>query len=390
MTQLASSLLTYSIRLVVLLLLLSNGFFILSPRRTSSAPSIIIASSAFEGVVVKSSEEDSDSIVSSSQATTDAENDDIALLEPSKTSLCTRTQIQDGEWHPIRLDRPPYIPPNNPKLICGPMKIYQQDYFDSYEWRPHDASCDFMPWNKTHFCETLQNQTILFMGDSLTQEAMFALGELLGLRYSADDSNDNPLYNWSAACHGTVGISFRRDDLLDPAKVKWELDEKQPSVTVLNRGAHVVKDEWLLQDLNETLEYVRQWQALCGSQGRRCLLVWRSTVPGHPKCGRFTTPTTNRTYMERLVQIIPRSRGFGWDQIQRQNELVQNVLAASGVDYEMLDAYDVNILRPDSHRVSEDDCLHSCLGSKLDVYSQLLLHILRRKQLEQRHSLPVD
>ena len=107
-------------------------------------------------------------------------------------------------------------------------------------------------------------------------------------------------------------------------------------------------------------------------------MVWRTTVPGHPQCPSYTEPTTNSTDLERLIEDHGVSRHYHWHEFQRQNLLIEHVLSESGVDYEMLDAYHLNILRPDMHRVSTNDCLHSCLGSKLDVYSQLLLHILRK------------
>lgn len=295
----------------------------------------------------------------------------------SPQPLCSRHQVRNGTWHSIRLDSPPYIPPD--QLKCGSSDSYHQSYYHSYQWRPHDKSCDFTTWDSAYFCKLLNNQSLVFMGDSLSQEAMYAVGELLGLRTSADDFQESPIYNWSAACHGSVRLSFRRDDKLNPDKVAWELRDREPNVVVLNRGAHSTKDDRLLRELNQTLVHIHDWQQRCRKGGVRCLLVWRTSVPGHPKCGKFHQPTTDRAFMERLVQNTPRSRGYGWHEFQRQNLLIEQVLHDSMVHYEMLDAYDVNILRPDSHRDPGNDCLHNCLGSKLDVYAQLLLHLLRRE-----------
>ena len=80
-----------------------------------------------------------------------------------------------------------------------------------------------------------------------------------------------------------------------------------------------------------------------------------------------------------LLMAINMSIEWKWPLFQHQNELVENALTKSNIDYEMLDAYNINIFRPDGHRVGFDDCLHNCLNSKLDVYSQILLHILQRR-----------
>ena len=300
-------------------------------------------------------------------------------VDPAPTkALCSREQILGGSWSKVILDKAPYIPPNNPKLMCGSKERYQQDKFDTHEWRPHDETCDFMPWDRNLFCDLTRNETVLFMGDSLSQEAMFSFGELMGLRTSPDDNPGSPVYSFGSACNRTVQAVFRRQDFLRPSMVAWELADKAPMAAVLNRGAHFVDDEQLLQEMNETISHVREWQTKCTDAGRRCLLVWRTTVPGHPQCPSYTEPAANSTDLERLIDDHGVSRRYHWHEFQRQNLLVEQVLSESGVDYEMLDAYHLNILRPDMHRVSTYDCLHSCLDSKLDVYSQVLLHILRK------------
>ena len=56
--------------------------------------------------------------------------------------------------------------------------------------------------------------------------------------------------------------------------------------------------------------------------------------------------------------------------MKHQNQLMLDAFSKSGLTYQVIDAYDINILRPDQHT----DCLHSCYPGKMDVYSQLLLH----------------
>jgi hypothetical protein len=74
---------------------------------------------------------------------------------------------------------------------------------------------------------------------------------------------------------------------------------------------------------------------------------------------------------------------FHWYDFQRQNNLVLRELEASGLDYNIIDGYHLNILRPDEHRTHTGDCLHNCYPGKMDVYNQLLLHFLRMERSEE-------
>lgn len=84
---------------------------------------------------------------------------------------------------------------------------------------------------------------------------------------------------------------------------------------------------------------------------------------------------------------------YHWYDYQRQNDLVVNEFIQTfnqnddGGDVEqeepgidILDAYYLNIRRPDEHRSHQSDCLHNCYPGKMDVYSQLLLHFLKMRR----------
>ena len=45
-----------------------------------------------------------------------------------------------------------------------------------------------------------------------------------------------------------------------------------------------------------------------------------------------------------------------------------------------MDAYYLNVLRPDEHRAHQKDCLHNCYPGKMDVYNRLLLHYVRMRR----------
>jgi hypothetical protein len=83
--------------------------------------------------------------------------------------------------------------------------------------------------------------------------------------------------------------------------------------------------------------------------------------------------------MEKLVRrsLSHSTRTYNWNQFKQQNQLVLRLLKESKVDHHVIDAYEINILRPDQHVDPNRDCLHNCLPGKVDVYNQLLLHFLK-------------
>ncbi|OEU10712.1 hypothetical protein FRACYDRAFT_246463 [Fragilariopsis cylindrus CCMP1102] len=154
--------------------------------------------------------------------------------------------------------------------------------------------------------------------------------------------------------------------------------------TVAIIGAHYVPNNQLLGHLNNNLfPQLNDWQAMCELEHKDCLLIWRTTVPGHPNCAQFTRPSDSVEEMEHIIATedsIPWT-GFHWNETKIQNELVLKAFqiqkTAANLSYEVMDAYHVNILRPDMH-ASKNDCLHTCLP-KDNTYSWLLNHMLHVK-----------
>lgn len=108
-------------------------------------------------------------------------------------------------------------------------------------------------------------------------------------------------------------------------------------------------------------------------------MIWRTTVPGHTNCIGYKEPVNDLASMESKIRG---PKNFHWGEFQHQNVLILDALEASGIEYQALDAYEINMRRPDGH-VAKKDCLHSCLGSKQHVYDQIVLHYLRMRQKQE-------
>jgi hypothetical protein len=169
-----------------------------------------------------------------------------------------------------------------------------------------------------------------------------------------------------------------------------DLKETKPDILIMNRGAHFKSDEAIAADWNETAKDLHNWQQDCLVRNKTCQLLYRTTVPGHPKCLGDKEPSHSLEDMEARVENRSNYPGvwstFHYWEFKRQNELILELLRQSGLNYSVLPAYEINMLRPDEHAGENAakpgnnyaaDCLHSCLPGKIGVYNQILAHSLR-------------
>lgn len=282
---------------------------------------------------------------------------------------------------------------NLPSQMCKNRRFKRTD---SYEWEPNDESCWFEPWNATKFCSVMKGSSILFLGDSLTYEQFFSLVNMLGgktesvAKMQMKSMNQHKTIIHSVCDHNETFILYRRDDHLQ--QLPACLEETFPDVLILNRGAHYVEDHRYMTEFNATIFQVKGWQQQCQDYGIKCHFFYRTSVPGHPDCQNFTAPVNNLTAMEELVASGMTQKGYHWSAFQHQNQLILNRLALEAqehqLDYQVIDAYHTNILRPDQHLKPPGDCLHSCLPGKVDVQNRFFLHFLvQSRTLQDIHTL---
>jgi hypothetical protein len=334
--------------------------------------------------------------------------------------LCTRDEVRRGQWQKVILDGPPYVSTGVGK--CRAVKNANQSFWPSWDWQPWNSttvhitndknetqqqatsnkqqhgSCIMSKWDKDDFCNvansivmnnknnTSKNPTLAIVGDSLSFEHYSSLAQLLGLPSSGKDMHMAGNQNRNivqSACNWT--LIYRRSDTLE--HVPSVLKVNEPNVLVINRGAHYVDDQRFMSELFNTIKALQDWQRNCSflRTNQTCWLFVRSTVPGHPQCENYNMPSNDTYEMEALVANLSNyasgkeSQKFHWWDIKHQNNLMLDAFSKSGLAYQVIDSYDINILRPDLHR--SPDCLHSCYPGKMDVYNQLLLHFLKRNIL---------
>ena len=146
----------------------------------------------------------------------------------------------------------------------------------------------------------------------------------------------------------------------------------------VNTGIHILSDATLVQ---RTHAFAQRFAAMPSSM----TVVWRTTVPGHDNCARAARPLE--------TSYSPRTDGpYGWHHVQRQNNLVADILQRAAPRVRLLDAFALSNARADRHVVSKtklidtengtrvtaaaEDCLHYCLPSAVDTWNVLLAKAL--------------
>jgi len=312
--------------------------------------------------------------------------------------LCTVEETRHGLWVPVTLDKPPYIPT---KSKCYTTEELQNaTSWPYYHWHPFgnaNGECRFDQWDADLFCTLAYNKTVGFMGDSLTWEQFASLAGLLGIQVGAHNElrftlKDGQSYNQEIpmslrVCNGNTKLGFYRNKyILYP---RYFLKEINPDVMVFNRGAHIASNEDLVHGYGNKkgesgmlslIEDLHEYQEKsCRRQGRDCLSIWRTTSPGHPQCSNFTKPESNVTKMKEWISDDETLHRYGWWNFQKTDQMILNMFrnaSTSLFNFDVLRAYDINILRPDAH-VGSDDCLHNCDPGAADVYNTMLLHLMQ-------------
>lgn len=307
--------------------------------------------------------------------------------DDSKERLCTREQIKKGQWSATELDKVPYVSRTS-HLRCFPKDYYEQKPWKTWEWVPSDKSCQLSRWDAQEFCDLLPYATVSIIGDSLNWEMYSSLLQLLGQKVYQSSQHKSKTENknhhqW--ACDQKTKFVWRNDHRL--YKLTDSFNANFPTVLVLNRGAHWVNDTRTMNEFHGQIEEIRAWQNKCDDYGITCHFFWRTSVPGHPGCGNYTEPVNDIDAMESLVYDLDNYNNhtitYHWYDYQNQNKLFLKALKESGLRYEVIDGYDLNILRPDLHRSHQGDCLHNCYPGKMDVYNQLLLHFLKMQRSQE-------
>lgn len=291
---------------------------------------------------------------------------------PIQRRVCRRSELVKGKWVPRQYSQLPYLPKQIERKQCYSSLVSP---WDTYDWQPL-ADCLLEDFSAPEFCRLAQNKTVAFLGDSLTMEHFSALVHTMGVTTFDEESTfqeGGPKSFEFEVCGGQTRLYFRRSNWIRAGELNSTLHAGDPDILIMNKGAWYSIDDGLVARIQQYIEILQRWK-------RPIHFIWRTTVPGHPECGRFHEPATSIQAMEQHVtdrsMYTEHTLRWHWYDFQKQNQIVVGAFSNSSLDWDLLDAYALNILRPDEHQ--NGDCLHNCQpGSKTLVLDRILLHLMK-------------
>ena len=179
-------------------------------------------------------------------------------------------------------------------------------------------------------------------------------------------------------CENQTLLIYRRNDWFREYPELLRLFH--PDTVVANRGAWYADHPKVLKRVEANMKFTQQWE-------EKVHFIWKTSVPGHPYCEAFSKPVENRNSIERYIENLtlysdsgPYKPDFHWYDFKQQNALVVPKILEYIDDFDVIDSYATNVLRPDEH-ISNNltvGCLHNCQpGSKTLLLNQWLLHLQR-------------
>ena len=115
--------------------------------------------------------------------------------------------------------------------------------------------------------------------------------------------------------------------------------------------------------VHRTHAFARRFAAMPSSM----TVVWRTTVPGHDNCARAARPLE--------TSYSPRTDGpYGWHHVQRQNNLVADILRRAAPRVRLLDAFALSNARADRHVVSKTKLIDTENGTRVTAATEDCLH----------------
>ena len=236
------------------------------------------------------------------------------------------------------------------------------------------------------FCERMAGERVLIVGDSLSSYSHTSWVEKilsgLGLTCPALPvrENLNMVPNTLYGCNNltmyyiwNIFLSLTEEEIVlangrSVVNEEWfdEIEKRNITVLVLNRGSHYKQDADFVPEVNKTLGAVYK-------RYPHVKTIWRSTPHGRhdQKWSNFRAPT-ERVNGEFPV-LYPEDDSFwGYGHFARQNRLVYDLIRHHYPGMLYLDVFNPTTTRADSRY----DPIHPCIPGLLDTWLEMLYNIL--------------
>ena len=241
-----------------------------------------------------------------------------------------------------------------------------------YDWKSDNCPAPLLQFSTEAFCRVMKDRgNITIVGDSVNKQFHASIKEAFLLNSKQQCTNLADIDVFSCPDYN-ITVSFYRNDLLSLITTNesfthhahekiWvsNLSHNQPSLLILNRGAHFENDSKLITDINQTFSFLRIHHP-------KASIVWRNTPPGiNFRATVFSAPLTAPP------KEVPHR--YHWDEFDRQNILVRKFLQTYYPETLILDVATPSSLRQDAHY----DEIHYCIPGPVSLWVDLLMSALQ-------------
>lgn len=263
----------------------------------------------------------------------------------------------------------------------------------SLSWYTDSKKCPVSyesQWSKQHLCESLHGKNILIVGDSISTQFY----QTLVLINTGDTSLNtvNCTVETPHSAHPYINIHFLRNDILTIANVthdnkeedhlayswatqyEWEpsIKDLNISLVVLNRGAHYVHNNVLVERLTTVFDYLTK-------KHPTVTFLFRNTPVGHVGCPDLFQSAPYATVPALVGE--PSHPDWHWQEIADQNAITRELIHSKYPHIVYFDVYKLTMLRPDHHCLEKGDCFHYCFHSVIDswaIFFTNIVHLLHQ------------
>ena len=300
--------------------------------------------------------------------------------------------------NPLIFPQGPFI--NRTHGAFQPSETAPYPWPTSWRWQEYgNPRCpvDYTLTTGDKVCSLLQDlaiDRILLYGDSLQENMFQSLANKLGSKFIENATKHSRGYTASLICKSqgrSISLLQLRGDggqaTPESERSNFTFDDQtnkffQSSPTsvlgIFNIGAHYHKMEHYQEDMGLLLDLLKSLKR------PQDLYMFRTTNPGHKKCGprkpnRYPWKRGTRDRPLKKYQDYNATKKYDWNMFEHYNRYTLELLRERRNQLPIvhfLDIFNMTVLRQDGH-IGSEDCLHYVMPGPIDWWNHLLFTYLQ-------------
>ena len=231
---------------------------------------------------------------------------------------------------------------------------------ERYEWTPE--YCSLAKFDAVEFCARLNGSKVLFVGDSVINQ------QAVTLMSAVTSGGGDCAYNI---------IFGRNSELINPLSTHFRMDWMEfihytkAQIVIVGFGAHFHSvDSYLSAWETIGSMYLKDAELL---RSRNVTIIFKTNNPGHLNCSNSLSPRLSPKFIDKHEHIDY----YQWGLFPLFDSIGKSRARKYG--FKIIDMYPL-YLRPDGHP-PDGDCLHYCMPGPLNFMNDVLLTMMRTKEI---------